>query len=287
MFKNLTNTQKGIALALLGYSGFSISDASAKFLIGSYPVLLIVAYIMAAASIVLLLSSPWIGGFKKPAPGMARLHILRTIMNFLISVMIVYAFKNLQLTTAYTIVFAMPFIATLLAILIYREKVTAARWTALALGFTGVLIAMRPTGEGFDFALLLPLGAAFCLALKWIVSRSMQGESLFCMGFFPVAGTTAITLPLIWNDLQIPATEHFLLFVICGIGIATGVIALSIAYRSTPSAAVAPMHYSQMIWGLVFGYVIFSDLPDLWMMLGAAIIIGSGIYLIEKERSGF
>ncbi|MGB0720146.1 MAG: DMT family transporter [Bdellovibrionales bacterium] len=285
MFNNLTSTQKGIALALIGYSGFAISDASAKFLTGHYDIFVIIAYIMLIASGFLLAAAPFLGGITRPAKGALRYHALRTVMNFLVSVFIVYAFAQLPLATIYAIIFAKPFLAALLAIPLYRERVTAARWAAIAVGFCGVLIAMRPGASGIDPALLLPLAAAICAAVMWVSTRSLQGESIFNMAFYPIAGTFILSLLVSLSDFQIPAIGHLVFFIICGAGVSTGCIGLSLAFSTAPSAAVSPFHYTQMVWGLVFGVLVFGDYPDLYTIIGAAVIIASGLFLIYRERS--
>lgn len=284
MFQSLSPVYKGITLALIGYSGFAISDASAKFLTGGYAPLTIISFIMVAAWVILLLISPMLGGITRPARAAMKFHALRTVMNFCVSILIVYAFASMPLTTAYAIVFAMPFIAALLAIPLYKERVTRSRWVAIGLGFCGVLVAMRPSADGIDLNLLLPFGAAICAAVMWISARSLQGESIFSMGFYPVFGSWLLSLPFIAFDFQLPALSDIPFFLICGFGICAGVIGLSLAFRSAPSAAVSPFHYTQMIWGLVFGYFIFNDVPDMPTMIGGCIIIASGLFLIFSER---
>ncbi len=288
MFKALSPTYKGIILALIGYSGFAISDTPAKILTASYPTVQITCYIMLTAALMLLAFSPLLGGISRPGKGSVKFHILRGVMNFLVSILVVEAFAHLPLASVYPIIFAKPFIAALLAIPFYKEIVTRPRWIAIALGFTGVLIAMRPSAAGIDPALLLPLGSATCSAIMWITSRSLQGENTFSIGFYPVAVTFLCTLPFVaWEPgltHSLPAMEHVPLFLICGAGVSTGVIGLSLAFRAAPSAAVSPFHYTQMIWGLGFGYFIFGDIPDGLTMLGAVIIISSGLFLIFAQR---
>lgn len=284
MIPKLNPTQKGILLALMGYTGFSVSDASAKFLTGHYSTMLVITFITLSASVFLLALSPWLGGLAGPRPHTIKFHLLRTIINFSISILVVMAFARLPLASIYTMIFAMPFIAALLAIPLYKESVTSARWVAIIVGFGGVLIAMRPSPAGFDLDLLLPLGVALGAAVMWIVSRSLDGESAFSMGFYPVFGTFLLTLPFVLTAESLPAPGHIPFFMICGAGVSAGMICLSLAFRAAPSAAVSPFQYSQMIWGLVFGYVLFSDIPDFWTMIGAAIIIASGLGLIFSER---
>ena len=289
MFNHLTHIQKGMAVAFIGYSGFAMSDASAKFLTGHYDTFQIIAYIMLFASLLLLAASPWMGGVSKVQRGKARYHALRMVMNFLVSVFIVLAFAQLPLASIYAIIFAKPFIAALLAIPFYAERVSSARWIAIAIGFCGVLIAMRPDADGFDLALLLPLGAALCSAVMWISSRSLEGESVFSMGFYPIIGTSILSFIVsvsgFGGGFALPELAHMPFFMICGVGVSAGVIGLSVAFRMAPSAAVSPFHYTQMIWGITLGFLVFGDVPDFVTLIGAAVIISSGLFLIYRERS--
>ena len=218
VFQKLNTVQIGIALALIGYSGFAISDASAKFLTGRYEPLVIVSYIMLTSSVILACLSPWLGGRAsiKPNKSTIKVHVLRGFMNFLVSVTIVNAFALLPLATIYTIVFAMPFIATMLAIPIYKEHVPITRWGAIILGFGGVVIAMRPSAAGIDLIMLLPLLTALAAAIMWISARSLKGESPFAMGFYPYFITWILTLPFLISDFQIPALGDLIFFFICG-----------------------------------------------------------------------
>ena len=287
MFKSLSPTYKGIFLALIGYSGFAISDTPAKFLTSHYSTLAIVFYIALTASIFILALSPLLGGFKKPDKGSIRFHVLRGVMNLSLSLLVVESLSHLPLATVYTIIFAKPFIAAILGMIIYHEFVTRQRWTAIALGFAGIVIAMRPSADGIDPALLLPLGAATCSAIMWVSTRSLKGESSFAMGFYAVLVTALVSLPFLLHDFVIPAPEHLYLFAISGAGVSAGVIGLSLAFQNAPSAAVSPFHYTQMLWGISLGYLVFGDVPDALTMLGAAIIISSGLYLIwarSRER---
>ncbi len=280
MFKSLSPTYKGIVLALIGYSGYAISDTPAKFLTAHYSTLAIVFYIALTASIFILVLSPLLGGFKKPDRGSIRFHVLRGMMNLFLSLLVVKSLSHLPLATVYTIIFAKPFIAAILGMIAYREIVTRQRWTAIALGFAGIVIAMRPGADGIDPALLLPLAAATCAAVMWVSTRSLKGESSFAMGFYTMLVTALVSLPFLLHDFVIPHPEHLYLFAICGAGVSTGVIGLSLAFQNAPSATVSPFHYTQMLWGISLGYLVFADVPDALTMLGAVVIISSGLYLI-------
>lgn len=283
MITNFNATQKGILFALIGYSGFAISDAAVKYLTEYYSVMLIIAYVLALASLFLVLFSPLIGGIKHVQRKMIKFHILRAAMNLCASILIVYSFSILPLASVYTIIFALPFITVILAMVFYGEDVPASRWTSILLGFGGVLVAMRPSAAGINPTLMIPLAAAFFLAIMWIVTRSMQGESPFSMAFAPTFLASIISFMIAFGEFQMPMIAHLPLFTISGASIAVGFLCLSIAFHKAPSAAVSPFNYTQILWGLGFGYFIFADTPDIWTIAGASMIISSGLWMIFQE----
>lgn len=270
----------------MGYSGFAMSDVSAKFLTDSYTLFPILFYISVCCCAFMLCLSPMLGGFQKIGQGKAKIHLFRSFMNFMVSVCVVIAFAHLPLATIYTMIFAKPLIATLMSVPLYGEKLNARQLSIILVGFTGILIAMRPSPETFDIYMLLPLAAALFSASMWIASKSLEGENTFNMAIFPFLGTGLLSLGFMLSldgTFIIPAPEHIINFAICGCGVMAGVIGLSLAFRNAPSSTVSPFHYVQMVWGLVFGYLIFNDVPDHYTIAGAALIISSGLFLIFSE----
>jgi drug/metabolite transporter (DMT)-like permease len=284
MISHLSNTQKGILLALAGYTSFAMSDACAKWLTLHYSVYQVIAMDTGVATLILLALAPWLGGWKSLCTKKdAKIHALRTGLNLAVNIMIVYCFTFMPLTTVYTMVFTKPFFAALLAIVLYKERANLSRCAAIVIGFTGVLVALRPD-TGVDLQMLLPLGLAFIIALMFVVSRSLEGSSIFSLGFLPTVGSAVVTLALALPAWKTPELFHLIPVVLSGTFITIGIVCVSMAFRMAAAAAVSPMLYTEMIWAIIFGYLIFGDVPDGWMMAGAAIIIASGIYLVETER---
>lgn len=285
MFKSLNTTQKGMVWALLGYSAFALSDTCAKFLTAEYSFWQIICLDTGLAAVFMIALSPILCPDKNILKiHRPRIHMFRAVLNFLISILFVLSLSKLSLTLAYTLVFAKPFFVAVLVIFIYQEKPHLHRILAIFIGFSGIVIAMRPGMQAFDPWFFLPLLAAFVIALMFVISRSLEGESNFALGFYPAAGTFILSLPMMAATFQTPTLPDFLLFAGSGAGITAGLIGLSLAFRMAPGGAIAPFHYVQMIWGIVLGYLIFGDVPDLWTLAGAAIIIASGLYLLQYER---
>lgn len=287
MFNHLSLSQKGMLLALAGFTSYAFSDVCAKWLAQSYSIYQTIAFNNLFACIFLLLALPWLGGVKALfSIRHKRIHFLRALLNISISVLIMQAFVRLPIADVYTFIFAMPFYAALLAIPLYKERVIRNRWIAIIIGFGGVLLALQPGGQSFDANLLWPLACGVVIAFMFTVSKSMQNESLFAIGFWPVAANVAFAGAMtLWGGEFAPiAGRELMIFAVNGALIASGIVCVSNAFRIAPAAAVSPFLYTEMIWALVFGYLIFGDVPNGIMLSGAGIIVLSGIYLIETER---
>ena len=233
----------------------------------------------------LLAFAPFLGGSRDLfAHENFKVHGLRIVLNVMVTTILTYCYKIFPIANVYTMIFTMPFFAAIMAIWIYREAAANNRWIAIAVGFLGVLIAMRPWSADFQPLLLLPLGSAVLITVLYISARSLNNPSLFSIGFPPIIGTAILISPLAFNHFSPLDPMHVPIFAILSLCAATGIICVSLAYRVTAASVVAPFLYSEMIWALAFGYCVFHDTPNWMMLIGAAIIIGSGIYLVETER---
>ena len=302
MITQLNNNQKGMLLSLAGYTAFAYSDCAMKWIAPHYPSLQITCIQTAIAALCLLFTARFLGGWKgaKNKKEM-RFHIMRAVMNVLMSVIILYSFSIMSLASVYSMIFAKPFFAAILAVIFYKERVNIPRWAAIAMGFVGVLIIIQPTPESFEPALLIPLFGAMLVAIMFVTSRSLTEASPFVMSFYPLVGTCLFALPfalfgipdfnLLFSGQGLEFVqskpvewEHIPFFIAAAVLSGTGILCVSLAFRIGNAATVAPFLYSEMIWGLLFGYLIFGDHPNVMMLIGTAVIVGSGLYLIVIER---
>jgi drug/metabolite transporter (DMT)-like permease len=173
-----------------------------------------------------------------------------------------------------------------MAAFILKEKVEFARWLAVAGGFVGVLIIIRPGSGVFTWASLLPLGSATCFACYQILTRKLANlESPYTSIFYAgLVGSVmmSLALPYIWTVPQ--SLHHALLFVVIGfIGGASHLILIK-AYDYAPASRLAPFSYTQLIWVMLSGYLVFGDFPDHWSLIGIAVIVASGIYIATHQR---
>lgn len=285
-FQNMSKTRLGMVLALCGFTSYAISDICAKWLLQDYSLYQVIFINNIFACAALLIALPWLGG-KAALFSMRhkRLHALRGVLNVSISLLIGHSFTLLPIADVYTFIFAMPFYAAVIGIVLYGEKVTRNRWIAIIIGFGGVLIALQPGAAGFNPALLWPLACGITISLMFSVTKSMQGESLFAIGFWPLTVNVAFCgFMAFQGGMQSIALFDMMIFALNGATIALGILTVSNAFRIAPSAAISPFLYTEMIWAIVFGYLIFGDVPGGMMLAGAGVIILSGFYLIESER---
>ncbi len=272
-------------MALAGYSAFAVADICAKWLMQYYTVSQVICVENILAVILLVILSPLLGGVKGTFDRKnLKINLFRAALNFSLAMILNYSYKIFPLADVYTMIFTKPFMVALLAFWFFRERASKAQWLAIIAGFTGVMIAMRPGTEGFDPMLFLPLLATIMIALLFFTARFLDRPSAFSAGFFPTLGVAVLAFPLMVPDFVVPEASHMAVFLLLGIVAAVGMTAVSLAFRMAASSVVAPFLYIEMLWALIFGWVIFGDLPDIWMLVGAGIIILSGIYLLETER---
>ena len=182
--------------------------------------------------------------------------------------------------------FATPFIVALLAGPMLSERVGPRRLAAIGVGFVGVLIITRPGLGGMHPAALLCVIAAVCYALYGISTRVLAAHdsSATTMFYSGIAGVVLMTpaLPAIWTTPPSPLVWGVMLLM--GAFGALGHWLLILAHARAPAPLLAPFIYTQIVWMLALGYAIFGDLPDRWTLIGAAVVIASGLYLLYRER---
>lgn len=284
---HLQTIPKAMILAFTGFTAFAFADTSIKYLTQHYDIFVLIGIENFIAGLMLLGCAPLLGGFKSLfVKEHAKIHILRIVLNFIIALLIVTSFTRLPLADIYTMIFANPLIAALIAIPFFGEKVTGHRWFAIFFGFAGVLIAFRPGSESFDMNMMLPLIASFFIACLFLSSRTIQGASPLALGFYPLFGTAVLVSPLMIENFELIRLDHIGILLFASTMVCIGMVCCSLAFRMAPSSAVSPLMYTEIIWGVLFGYLIFADHPDTMMITGAVIIIISGLYLIHHERKG-
>ena len=278
--------RRGMLLMLASVALFSLMDAGLKLLSAHYPPFQVAA-LRGLSSLPLVLAwALWTVGPRALLRVRWSLHLLRGVLGIAMMASFVYALKRLPLSTAYSIFFVAPLLITALSVPILGEKVGPRRWSAIAVGLVGVLVVLRPTGEGMlTWAGLAVLVAAFGYAVSAITVRVLartdpsQAITFWLLALMAL-GAGALALPG-WVPLR--AQD---LWIVGGIGVAgaIGQYAITEAFRLAEASRVAPLEYSALVWRLLLDLTLWGVVPDAVTWIGAAIIIASGLYLIRREK---
>ncbi len=208
----------------------------------------------------------------------------RTVAAVCTGVSAFYAFTNLPLAQVYAIVFAAPLIITILAIPILGEVVRMRRWAAVIVGLIGVIVVLRPGSTEFTLGHGAALVAAFGSAYASVVLRKVGSEERpVVVMLYPMIANfflMMLILPFVYIP---PAIEHLGFFLATAVFGYIGGLLIIAGYKAGEAVIVAPMQYSQILWATLFGALFFDEYPDMGTVLGAAIIIASGLYIVLRE----
>ena len=276
----------GIALMCLALLCFSGLDATAKWVNRSVdPLVTVWARYVSAACLTFIFINPW----TKPGAVATRrlpLQLARSFLLFLSTICNFVALQYLQLVEALSIVFSTPLIVALLAGPILGERIGMQRLIAVCVGFIGVLVVARPGLGTMHPAALLSLTGAVAYAFYGITTRMLAStdSSATTIIYSSLAGIVLMTplLPWVWTTPSSPLT--WALLMMTGFFGAVGHWLLVLAYARAPAVILSPFIYSQIVWMLALGYIVFGDWPDPWTFAGTGIVIASGLYLLYREQ---
>ena len=265
---------------------FACLDATAKYLGTQMPILQVVGVRCATAfAVAFLVSNP----FNRPGllrTGRPWLQLWRAAMLLGSTMFNFLAFRYLQLDEAMAILFSTPFLIAIFAGPLLGEWVGWRRWTAILVGFSGVLLVVRPGMGGMQWAALLSFASAICYAFYNITTRMLSRTdssetTLFYANLFGCL-VMAPVLPFVW--VMPPTWLDVALMLATGIFGAGGHFLLILAHRRAPASVLSPFIYTQIVWASMFGYLVFGNVPSHWTIAGAVVVIGSGLYLLNRER---
>ena len=280
----MTGNARGAVVALLGFALFAAHDALIKSLGGSYAPFQIVFFsvlISFPMASVMLLRDPMVGSLRPVHP---RWMALRTAIVVVTAASAFYAFSVLPLATVYAILFATPLLITVLSIPLLGEVVRLRRWVAVFVGLSGVLIVLRPGTEALGLGHAAALVAALGSALASVIVRKIgRAERPVVILLYPMVANVCVMgalLPLHYEPM--PLLDLAKMTAVAGLGFIAMLCMLG-AYRSGEAVVVAPMQYSQILWAIVYGALFFNEHPDLLTLVGASVVILSGVYIVLRE----
>jgi drug/metabolite transporter (DMT)-like permease len=274
----------GIGFMLMAVFLFALNSAAGKWLVARYPV---GEFMLIRSSFTLLFLGPfiWHAGrsafANAPRPG---LQVLRVVLSAVEVAMFFWAVSYLPLADTTTFYLAGPIYVTALSVLLLREHVGWRRWSAVLVGFTGVVIALRPSSSSFTLPALIALAGSMIYALVMITTRMLRQTNdimLMTTYFIGAVAFGLATLPFGW----VTPTAYDVLF-LAGVGF-SNIVAQFCVIRSLKLASasvVVPYQYTLIVWSVVFGWLMFAELPDIYTVVGAAIIVAAGLYIFWRER---
>ncbi|TNE33283.1 MAG: DMT family transporter [Alphaproteobacteria bacterium] len=277
---------KGILLMVVGICLLSTMDAVAKLLVEANYSVIQILFIRGLVTMPFLLL--WVlmrGGIARLRTRKIKAHIIRALFGFAAPMCFFLSLKNLPLADATVIFFVSPFIMTAASVPLFGEKVGIHRWGAIVVGFMGVLIVMQPTSGALQMDAFFVLGAAVCycafmLSGRWLGST----ESTFAIVFYATAGLTllaGIFTPFFWQP--IPLDDLGLIGVMAALSLTANTLMVR-SFTIAEVGVITPFEYTGLLWAVLLGFVIFSDLPALNVWIGVAVIGSSGLYMVYREN---
>lgn len=279
---------QAVSLLIIGFLGFSIADLCSKILQDHYTIYQVLSV---SGFIGMAISGTWLAtrhGFAAFFPHNLKLHVIRGLVVLVTAFCMVSALRTLPMADFYGVVFLSPFIMLILSVIFLKEHVGWRRWSAVTVAFCGVLVLAGPQfnhlGEGFLYAMV----GAFCSATSVVILRKIGRDApLPLYGFYPSLCITVFSLVMLCVTGSFRPFEMGDLgyFAFHGPAATVGVLCTSLGYARSPEASiVAPFMYTQIIWGVLFGWIFFMTIPSTFTAIGLAMIIGAGCYSIWREH---
>lgn len=274
----------GIGLMLLATLMFSLNDVLGKWLVATYSVTQIL-FVRSFASLLML--SPFIirAGLEpfRRAPQPA-LQVLRMVLSTVEVACFYLAVWYMPLADAMTFYLAGPIYVTALSALFLGEKVGIYRWGAVLVGFVGVLIALNPSADSLGYGSLIALAGSFFYAVLMIVTRHVKSTPNIVLASSQAAGALlfgAVGAPFAW--VAVGSVDFLLLFVL-GVVSIIAIVFVNQSLRLAPASVVVPYQYTLIVWAIIFGYAVFGDVPEIHTIVGAVIIVASGLFIFLREQ---
>jgi drug/metabolite transporter (DMT)-like permease len=274
----------GIAMMVLGDFLFATNDVMGKWLVATYSVGQLLL-IRSLAALVILLPMVARAGFgsllRLERPGV---QLARVVFATLEVICFYWAVIYLPVADVMTFYLAGPIYVAALSPLMLGERVGWRRWTAIVVGFAGVVIALQPSAETLSLPAIISIVGSLMFALMVIQGRQLRGTPDATLVFWQTLGALvagAVVAPWGWVT---PTAIDFGLLSLLGVVAMLAHICINRALKLAPAVVVAPIQYTLLLWAIIYGYFVFGDVPDPTMLVGAAVIIGAGIFIFWREN---
>ncbi|WP_413855704.1 DMT family transporter [Albidovulum sp.] len=284
---HLSENLRGILLMCTSMAAFTINDTFMKSVTQSLPLYQTIAMRGVIALVGLGLLAALTGAFRfRPSGRDGLLILLRSLADVAATILFLEALLRMPLANLSAILQALPLLITLAAALVFGDKIGWRRMTAILVGLVGVLLIIRPGTEGFDRWSLLGIASVLCVVVRDLAVRPIQGA--VPSGLVALGAAVAVTA-MGWIGAGIqgwkpvsPAEAAEVLA--AGLFVIVGYLSSVSAMRHGDIGLVAPFRYTSLIWAIVLGLLVFGDLPDVWTLVGAAIVVGAGLFTLWREQ---
>ena len=274
----------GILFMLLGYFMFALNDAMGKWLVASYSVGQVLLVRSVGAFLVLspMIVRQGVSDLVRPArPGLQAMRVLfATLDTALFYAAVVY----LPLADVLTFYMAGPIYIAALSHVFLGEKVGWRRWLAIVVGFGGVVIALRPSTASLSLSSLFALLGSLSFAISMILGRRLRGTSDTTLVTLQTLGSLVLGLVLALADWRAPGVLDWAALLLLGVVSCVAHLLITRALKLAPASTLAPLQYTLLLWGVVFGVVFFGDVPDSQLLVGSAIIVLAGLFIFHRQK---
>jgi drug/metabolite transporter (DMT)-like permease len=274
----------GIGLMLLGCLLYSANDALGKWLLVTYSVWQMLL-IRSVAALILMAPFIWRAGWPAfrdaPRPG---LQIVRIVLSSLEVVMFFVAVTHLPLADTVIFYLAGPIYVTALSALLLGEKVGWRRWSAVLIGFAGVVISLRPSPATLTWPALIALAGSISFAFLMITTRVVRGTPDIVLASGQIIATFVlgiVSAPFAWKAAP---TGDVLQMALLGVVAVTALLCVNRSLKLAPASVVVPYQYTLLVWATVFGYLVFGDVPTPHVIIGGVIIVAAGLFIFFREQ---
>ena len=282
----VSNTIRGILSMVAGGGALTVSDAATKWLTTSLPIgeiLFVRALVVAVAIWLIVWRSGTFGGLRI---GRTRNQAARAFLAVCSTFLIVSSLGRLPLNEVIAILFIGPLFIAVLATPLLGERVSVHRWLAVLIGFTGMLIIVRPGTGAFQFAALLPVAAALVAATRDVVTRRISAsESSTAILFYSMVALMLVGLATAPFGREPMDGGELALAIFTGLMFGLGHFFIIEAFRYGEASVVAPYRYANLIWATLLGFLLWGEIPSIWVLVGTPLVVGSGLYILVHERS--
>ena len=274
-------------MTVLGIAVFSVSNALGKYFVHRYPLGEILLFRSAAAFVCL---TPFLSSrdvVASLARGQIALQVVRMVLVAIELVCFYVSVSTLPLAAVSTFYLAVPIYVMVLSAIFLRERVAPRRWVAALVGLAGVLVALRPGAAavaGVGRAEAICVFGSLCYSVILTLTRRLRGTAGTVLVAWQLAGVLALGAG--WSALRFTMPGPLDLMALSAIGLITmaGYGGVNRGLQLAPASLVAPFQYTSIVWATVTGYLVFGEVPDTGTVLGAAIIVGAGLFLLFAER---